>query len=73
MQNMEVFHDGKEQEDEAEAPVSYEEMRPSKSTDINPHILYGTKKEEAVFENSLTFRPSKDRFVNYLGFQAGYL
>ena len=73
MQNMEVFLNRQEHEEEEERLVSYEEMRPTKSTDINPHIFYGMKTEDNIFDESLTFSPCKDRFVNYLGYQAGYL
>ena len=61
--------------DEVEIPVSYDEIKPTKSTDINPHVIYDLGNHDTldVFEDQATFKPCKDQFINYLGFQAGYL
>ena len=47
--------------------MSYEELKPTKSTDINPHIIFEPKLEDLVMDDA-TFKPCKDQFINYLGF-----
>ena len=74
---MDVFFEGSQVEilgttNESDIPVSYEELKPTKSTDINPHILFEHKLDDLVMDDA-TFKPCKDQFMNYLGFQAGYL
>ena len=71
---MDVFLEGYQSEigNEPDIPASYEELKPTKSTDINPHILFEHKLDDLVMEDA-TFKPCKDQFINYLGFQAGYL
>ena len=77
MNDISVFYERAIQDavDEAEIPVSYEELKPSKSTDINPHVIYDQGNHDTLdaFDEQTTFKPCKDQFINYLGFQAGYL
>lgn len=53
--------------------AAHDELKMGKWTDINPQLLHDEGDVNMLEERQVHYKPCKDQFINFLGFQAGYL